>query len=96
MSARYPSQGFGAELYISDCGSPAGAKSSFDAYRAYEKSGTGLAPIKGVGDAAFSVKDRFAKTVVVARKGKYLVWILRAKDAKGATALVKQAVGNIR
>ena len=96
VSAKYPSQGFGAELYISECASPAAAKASFEAYRSYEKSGKGLVPVKGIGDAAFSVTDRFAKNVVAARKGKHVVWILRAKDAKGATALVKQAVLNVR
>jgi hypothetical protein len=96
VGARYPSQGFGAELYISDCGSPAAAKASFDAYRSYEKAGKGLVPVKGIGDAAFSVSDRFAKNVVVARKGKYVVWILRAKDVKGATMLVKKAVAGLR
>lgn len=92
VSAKYPSQGFGAELYISDCGSPAAAKTSLEKYRDYEKSGKGLVPVRGIGDAAFSVTDRFAKNVVAARKGKYVVWILRAKDTKGATALVKQAI----
>lgn len=95
VSAKYPSQGFGAELFVSQCASPAAAKASLEAFRSYEKTGTGLAPVKGIGEAAFSVLDRFARNVVVARKGKYVVWIMRAKDANGAKAIVKQAVSGL-
>jgi hypothetical protein len=96
VSARYPAMGFGAELFVSQCASPAAAKSALEAFRSFEKSGTGLAPVKGLGDAAFSVRDRFASNVVVARKGKYLVWIMRAKDVNGAKGLVKRAVAGLR
>jgi hypothetical protein len=96
VSAKYPSLGFGAELFISDCRTPAAAKASLGAYRAYEKSGTGLAAVKAIGDEAFSVLDRFAKNVVAARKGKYVVGVSRAKDAKAATALVKKAVAGLK
>lgn len=92
VSAKYPSQGFGAELFVSQSATPAAAKASFEAFRSFEKTGTGLAPVKGIGEAAFSVLDRFARNVVVAKKGKYVVWIMRAKDANGAKAIVKQAV----
>ena len=96
ISARYPSAGTGAELFIAEYPNPAGAKAAYTAYMSYEKGGTGLTPIKGLGDAAFEVKDKFAKNVAVAQKGKFVIGIVRAKDGASAQALVKQAVGKVK
>jgi hypothetical protein len=96
ITAKYPSAGQGAELFICEYPNPAGAKSALASYQSYEKAGTGLAPLKGVGDAGFSVVDKFAKNVVVAQKGKYLIGIVRAKDAASAQGLVKQAVAKVK
>ena len=96
VTARYPSAGQGAELFIATYPSPAEAKKALGQYRDYEKAGTGLADLKGVGDAGFTVVDKYAKNVAVAQKGKYLVGILRAKDAAGAQKLVREAVSRVR
>ncbi len=96
VTARYPSAGQGAELFIATYPNPAAAKAALEQYRAYEKNGTGLAPLKGIGDAGFSVVDRYAKNVAVAQKGKYLVGVLRVRDAAGAQKLVREAVSGVR
>jgi hypothetical protein len=96
ITARYPSAGQGAELFICQYPGPAAAKAALEQYRAYEKSGRGLAPLKGVGEAGFSVVDRFAKNVAVAQKGRYVVGILRARDAAGAQNLVRQAIAKVK
>jgi hypothetical protein len=96
VTARYPAVGQGAVLFIATYPNPAGAKAALEQYRAYEKAGTGLAPLKGVGDAGFAVQDRYAKNVAVVRKGKYLVGVLRARDAAGAQKLVREAVARVR
>src|SRR5205085_11737149 len=72
VTARYPSLGQGAELFIAQYPNPAGAKAALQAYRSFEKSGAGLTPLKGVGDTGFRVIDRYAKNVVVAQKGRSL------------------------
>ena len=96
VTARYPSAGSSAELFIAEYPNPAGAKAALASYKSYEKAGTGLAPAPGIGDEAFSVVDKFAKNVVVAVKGKYCVGVVRAKDMPGALALVKSAVGKLK
>jgi hypothetical protein len=96
VTARYPSAGQGAEVWIATYPAPAPAKAALEQYRAYEKTGTGLAPLKGIGDAGFSVVDKYAKHVVVAQKGKYLVGVLRAKEAATAQNLVKQALAKVK
>ncbi|HEY3267435.1 MAG TPA: DUF6599 family protein [Armatimonadota bacterium] len=95
LSARYPALGMGAELFISQYVSPPAAKSALAAYRTYEKKNPGLASAPGLGDEAFSVRDRFAGNIVAARKGKYIVGALRARDAAAAKSLVKQALGRL-
>ena len=96
VTARYPSLGQGAELFIAQYPSPAGARAALESYRSYEKSGTGLTPLKGVGDTGFRVVDRYAKNVVVAEKGRSLVGVHHARDAAGAQNLVRQAVARVR
>ncbi len=96
ITARYPSAGQGAELFIAEYPSAAGAKAALASYRGFEKAGTGLAVVKGVGEDAFSVVDKYAKNVVVAVKGKYCVGIVRAKDTAGATVLVEAAVAKLK
>jgi len=96
VTARYPSVGQGAELFICRFPDAAAAKSALERYRAFERSGTGLAPLTGIGSGGFSVVDRYAKNVVVAHKGTYLVGVLRARDAGPAKALVKQAISRLR
>ncbi|MCC6727835.1 MAG: hypothetical protein IT208_00685 [Chthonomonadales bacterium] len=97
VTARYPKLGQGAELFIAHLGSGAGAQAAFGKYRDYEKrAGTGLAPVKGLGSEGFRVNDRYAKNVVVARKGSYVVGVLRARDAAVAERLVRQALARLR
>jgi hypothetical protein len=40
--------------------------------------------------------DRYAKNVAVAQKGKYLVGVVRAKEAAGAQKLLREAVSKVR
>ncbi|MEP6757217.1 MAG: DUF6599 family protein [Chthonomonadales bacterium] len=96
ITARYPSAGTGAELFVCEFPSASGAKAAFAAYQSYEKSGTGLVPVKGLGESSFEVKDKYAKNVCVAQKGKYVVGIVRAKDAPSAQALVKKAISKVK
>ena len=96
ITAKYPSAGQGAELFIAEYPNPTGAKAALASYKAYEKAGKGLAPVKGVGEDAFSVVDKYAKNVVVSVKGKYCVGIVRVKDAAGAITLVKAAVAKLK
>jgi hypothetical protein len=95
VTARYPNLGQGAELFIAQYPSPAGAKAALEAYRSFEKSGTGLTALKGVGDAGFRVVDRYAKNVVVAQKGRSLVGAHHVRDAASAQNLVRQAVARV-
>lgn len=92
----YPAVGQGAQLFIAEYPNPVGAKGALQQYQAYEKLGSGLKPLTGVGEAGFSVQDKYQKTVVVAQKGKYLVGVIRAKDAATATGLVKQAIAKVK
>jgi hypothetical protein len=96
VTARYPQLGQGAELFIAQYPNPAGAKAALESYRSYEKSGAGLTPIKGLGNTAFKVVDRYAKNVVVAEKGRSVIGVDHARDAAGAQNLVKQAVSRIK
>ena len=96
ITARYPSVGSGAELFIAEFPNAAGAKSAYAAYQSYEKAGTGMVVLKGVGEAAFAVMDKYAKNVVVAQKGKFVVGVIRAKDSAPAQMLVKQAVAKVK
>lgn len=96
VTARYPKLGQGAELFIAQYPNPRAARAAWEAYRSYEKSGSGLAPVKGLGDAAFQVRDRYAKTVVSAVKGRYVVGVHHARDAASATAMIKQAMAKLR
>ena len=61
VTARYPQLGQGAELFLAQYPNPAAAKAALEAYRSFEKSGAGLAPLKGVGDTGFRVVDRYAE-----------------------------------
>jgi hypothetical protein len=96
VTARYPQLGQGAELFIAQYPTPAGAKAALEAYRSYERSGTGLTPVNGLGNTAFRVVDRYAKNVVVAEKGRDLIGVHHARDAAAAQNLVKQAVSRVR
>ncbi len=96
VTARYPKLGQGAELFIAQYPNPAGAKAALEAYRGFEKSGTGLTPLKGVGEAGFRVVDRYAKNVVVAQKGRSLIGAHHVRDAASAQNLVRQAVARVR
>src|SRR5262249_44684984 len=94
--ANYPSLGQGAQLFIAQYASPALAKGALEAYRSYEKSGTGLKPLPGLGAAAFRVVDRYAKNIVVAQKGRYVVGIHHVRDAAAGQKLVAQALANVK
>ncbi|MBV9864561.1 MAG: hypothetical protein JO316_04375 [Abitibacteriaceae bacterium] len=96
ITARYPSLGMGAEVFIAQYPSPAAAKGALEAYRGFEKSGTGMKAVAGIGNAAFSVRDKYAKNVVVAMKGKNLVGVIRARDAAQAQNFVKQTVSKVK
>jgi hypothetical protein len=95
VTARYPNLGQGAELFIAQYPNPAGAKAALEAYRSFERSGTGLTALKGVGDAGFRVVDRYAKNVVVAQKGRSLVGAHHVRDLASAQNLVRQAVARV-
>lgn len=97
VTARYPSAGFGAEVFVCTYDTPAAAKSAFDQYRQYaQKNGSGLKPIAGVGEGAFSVLDRYAKNVAAAHKGRFVVGVIRAKDSASAEKLVRAAVARLK
>jgi hypothetical protein len=96
ITARYPKLGQGAELFIAKYPTPAAAKGALEAYRKFERSGTGLAPVAGLGQSAFKVTDRFAKNVVVAQKGPYVVGAHHVRDAAAALNLVKGALAKVR
>ncbi len=96
VTAMYPSLGFGATLFICQTPSPVSAKKLLDVYKKDEKSGSGMAPLKGVGQGGFHVVDTFQQNVVVAIKGKYLVGVIRAKSAEPAIHLVKVALDRLR
>lgn len=94
--ASYPQYGQGCQLFIAQYPNLAAAANALNQYRAYERSGTGLKPIAGLGQAAFSVVDRYAKNVVVAQKGKYLIGVHHARDAAAAQNLVRQALAKVK
>jgi hypothetical protein len=96
VTAKYPKSGMGAELFIAQYPSPAGAKAALAAYQGYERSGRGLAPVKGLGDQAFQVQDKYAKNVVAAQKGKFVVGAHHCRDAASAQALVRQALAKLK
>ncbi len=96
VTAMYPSLGFGATLFICQTPSPVSARKLLAVYQKNEKSGSGMAPLKGVGQGGFHVVDTFQQNVVVAIKGKYLVGVIRAKSADPAIHLVKVALGRLR
>ena len=95
VSARYPSLGMGAELFIAQYPTPAAAARALNEWRAREKTGTGLASVAGIGNGGFSVQDRFMKQIVAVQKGRYLVFVVRAKDAAKAKELVKRAAAKV-
>jgi len=97
VTARYPKAGFGAEVFICTYPTPTAAKQALDKYRAYEqKNGSGLKGLSGVGDAAFTVVDKYAKNVAASVKGRFLAGVIRAKDAASAAELLKATVQNLR
>jgi hypothetical protein len=96
ITARYPKLGQGAELFIAKYPTSAAAKVALEAYRKFEKSGTGLAPVAGLGQTAFKVTDRFAKNVVVAQKGSYVVGAHHVRNAAAALNLVKGALAKVK
>lgn len=92
----YPGLGQGAQLFIAEYPTPSGAHAALTTYQTKERtSGSGLAPLSGVGSGGFRVVDRYQKNVVVAQKGRYLVGVVRAKDPNAALSLVKQAIGRV-
>jgi hypothetical protein len=96
VTARYPSYGMGAEVFICEYPSRAAAKAALDQFRAFEKSGAGLTALNGIGEVGFRVVDRYAKNVAVAQKGKHVLGVIRARDAAGALYLLKQAVARVK
>jgi hypothetical protein len=96
ITARYPKLGQGAELFIATYANPKSAKAALDGYRNYEKSGTGLAPLKGIGTGGFIVRDRFAKTVAVTQKGKYVIGAHHVKSPADAQKLLQQAYAKVK
>ena len=64
--ARYPGVGQGAELFIAQYPTPAGARGALDAFRKYEVTGTGIASVPGLGETSFRVQDRVAAEVAQA------------------------------
>ena len=94
VTARYPALGATAELFIAQFPSAAGARAAYQKYLAYEKGNRDLAPLKG--ETGFSVLDRFARNVVVAARGPYLVGVVRATNMPKAQALVRAAAAKLK
>lgn len=95
VTARYPKAGTGAEVFIAQYPNAAQAKAALDAFRAQEKSGTGLTAWK-IADGGFTVRDRYMKDVAAARKGRHVIGIVRAKDAATAKSLVQQTAARVK
>lgn len=95
VTARYPSAGPFASLFVAEYPSPTVARSAYLKYSAYERSNGRIVPLKGIGQAGFFVLDRFAHDVVIAYKGRYLVGALRAGTQIAAEHLVKEAMSRI-
>ncbi len=97
ITARYPSQGQGAELFIAQYPSPLASKSALAAYKAYEKRmGTGLAAVAGLGESGFKANDRFAKNVIVGQKGRFLVGMHHAKNPTTALSMVRATLTKVK
>lgn len=97
VTARYPAQGQGAELFIAQYPTPAAATAAFNRYWNYYVRGQaeGLQALKGMGNDAFKVQDRYAKNVVAAVKGRSVVGVHHARDAAKAQSLIKQALAKV-
>ncbi len=95
VTAMYPSLGFGATLFICQTPSPIAARKLLAIYQKNEKSGSGMAALKGIGQGGFRVVDTFQQNVVAAIKGKYLVGVIRAKSAMPAIHLIKVALDRL-
>ncbi len=95
VTARYPSAGLFASLFVAEYPSLSAARSAYLDYLAYERNNGRIVPLKGIGQAGFFVLDRFAHDVVIAYKGRYLVGALRAGTQIAAEHLVKEAMARI-
>ncbi|MCA1597141.1 MAG: hypothetical protein LC772_12070, partial [Chloroflexi bacterium] len=95
VTARYPSLGPTAELFIATYPSSGAAAGAYTRYLAAERRNRGLALLRGVGQAAFAVLDTFQRNVVVAQKGNHLVGVVKSASMPGAQNLVRLAVSRV-
>lgn len=102
VTAKYPSAGRDAELFIAIYPTPAAAKAAYAKYHAYLSAPTTAAmgqkavELKGLGESAIAVKSKFAGEVVAALNGKYLIGIRKATSRAAAQAIVKAAVARAK
>ena len=101
-SARYPSAGQSAELFLMSFSSASAAKAAFAKYQAYVTSPNNLAVgakptmTKGLGESGLSVRTKFTGLIVAGEKGKFISIVRKAKDESKAVSLVKSALAKAR
>lgn len=102
ISARYPTAGPLAELFVVQLASPAEAKAAYTKYQGFLSDAKNLGagakptPVKGVGESAMAVKTRLSGFIVAALKGKSIVAVRKAKDPNSAQTLVKSALSRVK
>lgn len=94
VTARYPSAGAGAELFIAQYPSAGQAASAFSQLQQAQKTGSGFTAWK-VGDDGFSVNARYMRGMAAARKGRTIVGVVRANSPQSARSLVQKALPRV-
>ncbi len=102
VTAKYPSAGQQAELFVAIYPTPAAAKQAYMKYQTYLSApataamGAKPAAIKGLGEGAIGVKTKFSGEVVASLSGKYLIAIRKATSQAAAQSIVKAAVAHAK
>lgn len=81
-----------ATLFVIKHPSAQAAARTMAQFRAYEQRSGGTKPLSGVGDEAFTARDRYLKTVAAARRGTVVAGVSGEVDRQQAAALLKRAL----
>lgn len=82
-----------ATLFVIKHPSPQAAARTMARFRAYEQRSGGTKPLSGVGDEAFTAKDRYLKTIAAARRGTVVAGVSGEVDRRQAARLLQRALG---
>lgn len=81
-----------ATLFVIKHASTQAAARTMAQFRNYQRRSGSPTPLLGIGDEAFTAKDRYLKTLVVARKGSVVAGVSTDVDPKRTAPLVRRAL----